>query len=363
LEGPAPSSLSAAAPSEARPGVDDELFARIQALAIACPVNLERTVVSCSRGELEQLAAELATAPRLSLERLRALGAALRDERAALRVVAAQLIDIAWRHGLTNEAGAPDQAVPEQLADALLGAVEALPDAVAKRALPLAAHTTLLARRGEAYYGLLQKRPGLAARGLGLASRYGRGPALRRAKEWTPKSTELLQEVFEGAARVPAWTASEQALLCPWALESYEAEAYELAQAAARALSLCVGAEFSAVQRIAEAAWKGQRLSAAQLRAFEGNCENGSGQADGVRCEAARAFLQGVVRDRSVRASTRGEAMEVLSHSFPDAETVALATALKQDAEPVVAHAAQAAMMRLTERGLGAPKAVKAAPP
>jgi hypothetical protein len=357
---PTPSASSSAAVALA-PRVDAALLSLLAGMAKTCKVEVKEGAVHCAQGEQRQLVGEFVSNQRRRNGAVATFAAALADKEVPLRAVAASVLQSAFRSPWGTDPSS--LTVDATDAEKLLTTTLALPEALARRAVPAAVHASMLAGRSEALYAALDKSPDSEVRLI--ATRYllthGRLAGLPRIQALAKEpSSAVVLAALESPRNMYSWSAAEQAAICPWAASFVSDQRPAVAAKAASVLSSCNGEWVDRLIDYGEKAVAEKTLGAMQLGAYRDLCApHHTGRETGptaAQCKRSRALLEKAVNSTALDEQVRSAALTSLAYQWPDNGALKLARQLSKAKEKTLAEVARRTVERLERRGAASTK-------
>lgn len=351
---PAPVASASSAPKTLRPGVNDELLAELRNIGGACKVEPAEGSVTCAQGENRKLTTMFSSNERKRPAAIATLAFALADPNPALRTVAANVLNTAFRAPWNDEnAGAVDAGD----ARALLTAALAAPKPLARQAVPAAVNAGFLAGIGEEVLAALDKADPAELRPLGYryVMTHGRLAAFGKVQELVNDPNPAVSlAVLEAPRNMFAWSEAEQAAICPWAATLLKDPRPAVTARAAGVLGSCTGEFVDLLLERGEKSLKAGAFKAAEISPYRELCSSASQRqpaaATAAQCERNRKLLTGVVTAKTLDSQTRSLALVSLAYQWPDDKTLTLARSLQKNADKELAERASSTVKRLEER-------------
>lgn len=348
--GPAASASVSPGLANAEPG----LLGEIVAVSKACKVAAEASTVSCPKGENRKLINQFISGQKQRTEALPTLTAALSHQDPAVRVVAANVLYGGFRSAWTD--AKPGSVKPED-AEALTTAAFKLPKAQARQVIPAAVHASTLAGKIDSFEAALAKttEPEFKTISYRHYMTHGRLEALKKVQEAAKSQNpaEVLS-ALESPRNMQAWTAEEQAAVCPWAADFLSDTRPSVASRAASILGNCGGEFVDKLLVKGEAALKEGKFTSADVSAYRELCgPKKRGQPNGPteqQCGRARKLLEKAVETKGLDVQVRATALTTLAYQWPDDATIKLAKKLEKNPEKVLAEQATRTVQRLEQR-------------
>lgn len=350
---PAPSGSSRA--ERLPPNVDPKLWGDLDALTKVCKVDIKENTLNCTQGEQRRLVSEFVAQQRDRAKATATFAAALADPRPELRAVGANVLYSAFRSpwGPNVKPG----AVPPADAEAFVSATLKLPKGQAVQALPAAVHAAMLANRADALMAAIDKsgEAQLRTTAIRYLMTHGRLQAFPRVQEFAKlPDVQVALAALESPANMYAWTAEEQAAICPWAATFLEDPRAPIAAKAGSLLSNCSGEHVDRLLDVAEASLKKGDFTSARVGAFRDLCAaHRRARPDGAsekQCDRARKLLEDVVQAKALVDQARTAALAALAYQWPDKDTLKLVNKLAKDPNKSLAENATRTAARIEQR-------------
>jgi hypothetical protein len=272
-----------------------------------------------------------------------------------MQTVAANLLYSALRSTLGPDVKVGDVSAKD--ATDLLTATLALPKPLARQALPAAVHASMLANQSDALYVALEKLqdPQLRAVAVRNYMVYGRLTAFKKVQELAKDDTShLAPAAVESPQNMLAWTAEEQAAICPWATGLLTDTRPLIAGKAASLLSSCSGEFIDKLLESGERSLAANKFAVSELAGYRDLCSaNRRGRQSAAteqQCARCRKLLEKVTETKSVDQQARSMALSSLAYQWPDDRTVQLAKRLEKSPEASLADAARRTLQRIEQR-------------
>ncbi|HWA75154.1 MAG TPA: hypothetical protein VG937_22605 [Polyangiaceae bacterium] len=352
---PQPSSSAVAAVEKAPANADAELWKELSDLTQACKVDDQRGTVTCTQGEQRKLISAFSSGQRSKIKALPTFAAALSSQKPAMQTVGANLLYSALRSSFGADVKTGD--VSEKDAGDLLTAALKLPKALARQALPAAVHASMLANQSEALYTALEKLedPQLRAVAVRNFMVYGRLTAFKKVQELAKDdASHLAPAAVESPQNMLAWTAEEQAAICPWATGLLSDTRPLIAGKAASLLSSCSGEFIDKLLEAGERSLAANKFAVSEVAGYRDLCSaNRRGRQSAAteqQCARSRKLLEKVTETKAVDQQARSMALNSLAYQWPDDRTVQLAKRLEKSPDAGLADAARRALQRIEQR-------------
>ncbi|HTM46591.1 MAG TPA: hypothetical protein VL137_16650 [Polyangiaceae bacterium] len=359
-----------AAPAASAKAPESPLYAEIKQLAAACEVAVPASGLKCNAGEQRPVVAELAR-EESHVEALKTLTSALTDSDKKIETVAANLLHLAFRSSLGNNAKAGD--VPPAVAKDLIDVVAKLPKPQASQALPAAVHAAMLSGQQEALYKMLEARSAdkLSAVAYRYLMTHGRLGAFDKVK--AAVASDQLDDALSAAASPASmrnWTDDESKQICDWASELLGDTRVGIATRAGTLLGHCSGDYVDKLLAKGEELLKAGNMNQAQVTPFRDVCSaprrNGLGttgpKVTDEQCARNRKFLEKVLATPAVDGRTKAMTLSAITYQWPDDQTKRLLQKFEKNSDKELAKHASDMLRRFDHPLPAAPTAKSGAP-
>ncbi len=366
-EEPRPAETTTQAPAKAPaplpPGVDAKLLDSMLEVAKACNLHPTSGQAECRGGELQRLIVSVRKGGHAA-EALPTLVHALSHEDPKVQAVAASVIGSTLRTQLVAGEGKP-ATVSQGQADALLKAVETLPESLARQVVPAAVHASMLSDRSSALFELLERerRPQVLTTAYRYLMTHGRLGVFDRVKKLAESpNPAFVLAALESPRYMRSWSDEEREAICPWAKGLLEHENPAISGNAASVLGNCSGSYIDALLETGEKLLRDKQFSITYVAAFRDLCSpQRRDRPDGAseqQCDRSRRLLEKVVGTSAVGGRVRAMSLNAVAFQWPDPKSLQLAKRYTDDADTHLAKAATQTVQRLEGR-VGAASAKK----